>query len=106
VIFEPEDNCANALFSSFVDLLRLLADVMAAMFVLITITNSFLELPLAGRFISRHPCRVAEFKTGFRRFPDWLFVAANRQSLTRHRSYRMAAGKTLAAGKHHGSGEK
>jgi hypothetical protein len=32
-IFEPDDNCANALFSSLVDLSRLLADVMAAMFV-------------------------------------------------------------------------
>src|SRR5271157_4871667 len=85
VIFEPDESCANALFSWLVDLLRLLADVMAAMFVLITITNSFLESPLSGSCASRHPCRVADFNTGFRRFPDWLFVAANRQCLARQR---------------------
>src|SRR5208337_953320 len=54
-IFEPEESCANALFSSLVDLSRLLADVMAAMFVLITITNSFLELPLSGHLFHDIP---------------------------------------------------
>src|SRR5581483_9031969 len=47
-----------------VDLFRLLAPFSAAMFVLITITNSFLESPLAGSFTSRHPCRVVNFEYG------------------------------------------
>src|SRR5580700_9406081 len=67
-IFEPEDSSASALFSSLVELSRLLADVMAAMFVfklLITIDLTLsLSHPLRGVF-PRHPCRVAEFKTGF-----------------------------------------
>jgi len=45
-------------------LLRLSALVSAAMFVLITIINSFLESPLAGSFTPRHPCHVVNFNYG------------------------------------------
>jgi hypothetical protein len=37
---------------------------MAAVFVLITIKNSFLEHPLRGIFIAWHPCRVADHLCG------------------------------------------
>jgi hypothetical protein len=85
-MLEPEDSSASALLSALVDLSRLLADVMAAMFVfkllMIILLNSFLESPLAGSSIAQHPCRVVDFKTGIHRFPDWPLLAANRHCLS------------------------
>src|SRR6202041_864181 len=75
---EPEESRESDSFSILVELLRLLALLSAALFVLIIITNSFLESPLAGSSASRHPCHVVDFSPGIHRFPDWLFVAANR----------------------------
>jgi hypothetical protein len=63
-----------------VDLLRLLALLSAAMFVLITITNSFLELPPAGHFLLHGILAVGEFRLrASPKVPYWPFVAANRQ---------------------------
>src|SRR5258707_8833632 len=80
-IFEPEDKRASDLASMLCDAARLRAPVCADMFVLITITNSFLESPLAGSFVARHPCRVVSFNLRPHRFPHWPFVAANRHRL-------------------------
>src|SRR5580658_6043742 len=46
-IFEPEDSCANALFSSLVDVSRLLAAVMADMFVFKLLITICLTLSLS-----------------------------------------------------------
>jgi hypothetical protein len=58
---------------------------MAAMLVFKLLITIYLTLslsnPFRGGFTARHPCRLAEFETGIRRYPDWPFVAANRHSL-------------------------
>jgi hypothetical protein len=78
----------------FVELLRLFALTLAAMFVLITITNSFLELPLAGSFDSTTSLscggiqfRVsADFPTGLFWPPvaivDDVIIGSNRQDFS------------------------
>src|ERR1700677_3951529 len=64
-ICEPEESSDNALFSSFVEVSRLVAAVIADMFVLITILLTLsLSDPLRGVLLSRHPCRVADFYYG------------------------------------------
>ena len=57
--FDPEDNRARGLLGIFLDAARLLALGWAAVFVLLTITDFFLESPLAGISVARHPCREA-----------------------------------------------
>jgi hypothetical protein len=55
---------------------------MAAMFVLITIFNSFLESPLFwGGLFHDIPVVWRNFSRASAGFPDWPLVAANRQCL-------------------------
>ena len=97
-IFEPEERRASDSFNMFVDLLRLLALVSAAMFVLITITNSFLELPLDGEFFYCHGILAGgEFRiagvTGFL-LAFYGCQAPDVRGMTRHRFHRKVGGRT------------
>src|SRR5258708_19608123 len=81
VIFEPEDRRASDFANMLCDAARLRAPVCADMFVLITITNSFLESPLAGSFVARHPCRVVSFNYRPHPFTHCPFITATRHRL-------------------------